>query len=102
MSGTKGRGAPSGPLRLEKTSVAVVFGSPGAAAVTRVTATLTGLRTTDLVEVNPPTGVIANIGFVGARVSAANVIEVWVVNPTAAPIVLGTVTLGVVINRFTG
>lgn len=99
--GTKHKGSPSGPEALVKTSVAMALGTVLTAAVSRVTATLTGLRTTDLVVVNPRSTMVANIGLVGARCSAADVIEVSVINPTAGSLTPGAQTLDVVIQRFT-
>lgn len=104
MSGIKGRSAPSGPRALTKASSTITFGTSVATkAIMRVTGALSGLRVTDRVVVNPRAGVAANLGIVGARVNAADVIEVWVVNPTVADINAGaSLVVDVVIQRFTG
>lgn len=99
--GTAHKGSPSGPSALVKTSVSVVVGTVNAATVSRVTAALAALRATDLVVVNPRSTLTANVGFAGARVSAAGVIEVALVNPTVGALTPATQVFDVVIQRFT-
>lgn len=100
--GTKHRGSPSGPLELEKVSVDIDFGTVNSATVKRVTAALAGLRTTDLVLVEPNANFVGvDIGLAGARVSAAGVIEIALVNPTGGNITAGAQTMRVEIQRFT-
>lgn len=100
--GTTHRGSPSGPLDLQKTTVDIDFGTLSPATVKRVTAALVGLRTTDLVVVEPNANFVGvDIGLVGARVSAAGVIEVSLINPTGGSITAGSQTLRVEIQRFT-
>lgn len=100
--GTKHRGSPSGPADLEKTTVAVAFGSVSTKTVKRVTATLLGLRTTDIVDVQSHLNFVGvDIGIAGARVSADDEIEVSLVNPSAGTVTASTQTLTVLIQRFT-
>ena len=58
------------------------------AATTRssVTFTLTGAKTTDIIIVNPPADLNDDLIFVGAAVTAANTVTIYLYNPTASAI----------------
>lgn len=96
----KRRGSPSGPVATEKTTVSIEHGDATAAAVTVATGTISGLRTTDEVVVNPPSTLPATLAVGAPYVSAANTISVPLVNPTAGAITAGTNTWDVTILRF--
>ena len=58
------------------------------AATTRgsVTFTLTGAKTTDLIIVNPPADLNDDLLFVGAAITAADTVSLYLYNPTASGI----------------
>jgi hypothetical protein len=58
------------------------------AATTRgtVTFTLTGAETTDIIVMNPPSGLNDDLLFVGASITAADTVTVYLYNPTAGAI----------------
>lgn len=97
----KHKGSPSGPYATEKTTVSINFANLDPATVKRVTAALTGLRTTDMVVSGLPAAfAIANVGVAGARCTAADVVEVALSNPTAGTITVNTVVMDITILRF--
>jgi len=61
---------------------------PSIGATTRgsVTFTLTGASTTDIIVMNPPSGLNDDLIFAGAAVTAANTVTVYLYNPTAGSI----------------
>jgi hypothetical protein len=58
------------------------------AATTRggTTFTLTGAATTDIIIVNPPSGLNDDLIFAGAAVTAADTVTIYLYNPTAGAI----------------
>jgi hypothetical protein len=61
-------------------------GSIGATTRGSVTFTLTGAKTTDVIIMNPPADLNDDLLFVGATVSAADTVTVYLYNPTAGSI----------------
>lgn len=98
---TKHRSSPSGPLAGEKLQTVLLdHGSVVAATVNVASVTVASVRTTDVVRaVNSlqKTG----LGFAGARISAAGVVDISLVNPTAGAITTGTVTYTLEIGPYT-
>lgn len=97
--GTKTRSSPSGPTFGEKHTVTFAMGDITAATVKRVTAAVPGVRLTDIVIVNWPVLATA-LGNCGARVSAAGVVEISGVNPTAGPLTAGDLVCKVLVSKF--
>ena len=58
------------------------------AATTRAatTFTLTGAKTTDIIIVNPPSDLNDDLLFVGAAVTAADTVSIYLYNPTGSAI----------------
>ena len=50
------------------------------------TFTLTGAATTDIIIVNPPSGLNDDLIFAGAAVTAADTVTIYLYNPTASAI----------------
>ena len=98
---TKRRGAPSGPLALEKVQVAVDHGTITAATVDVATATVTDARTTDTVEAMSNAALKTGLAMAGARVSTTGEVEIYVGNPTAGNLTTGTVTYDLTFGKFT-
>lgn len=67
-------------------SVSLNPGSIGATTRGTVTFTLTGADTTDIIVMNPPSGLNDDLLFVGAAVTSANTVTVYLYNPTAGSI----------------
>lgn len=63
--------------------------------------TVTGLRTGDFVELNPPS-ITAGVGISSARVSAADTLTVAFVNPTAGSLTPAAGTYRIKVTRPTG
>lgn len=102
MANRQERQSPSGPA-VSKYLGSVTFagGNAGAANVTEVAAIpLVGLRTTDDVQVYAAAALPAGAGLLNARCDVADQLTVAFVNPTAAPVALGNVTLRVVRARY--
>ncbi len=51
-----------------------------------VTFTLTGAKTTDIIIVNPPADLNDDLLFVGAAISAADTVSIYLYNPTGSAI----------------
>jgi hypothetical protein len=97
----KGRTSPSGPTSNVKHTVTFAGGNAAADGVTVVTPVpLVGARTTDVVRAHLTAALPAGAGLLGARISAADVLDVSFVNPTAAIIALGNVTLTIELERY--
>ena len=103
MPNRSGRQSPSGPrVQTQLPSVTFAAGAAGAAAITSVAAIpCVGLLTTDDVNVYQTAALAAGTAIVGARCAVADQLTVDFVNPTAAPVAMGDVTLRVVRSRFT-
>lgn len=95
------RSSPSGPAVSTKTTAAIDHGDVTAVTVKEASVTVSGLRTTDMVTVNPPAALAGNLAVAGAHVSAANTLTVALSNPTASTITAGSNTWSVCIHRFT-
>jgi len=101
MTTNTGRGSPSGPRKIIKTTATIDHGACGAAAVTTGTAAIAGLRTTDVVQVVPPTaGLPAGLAVTGSYCSVAGTLTVALINPTVAPVNSGANVFPVVIFRY--
>lgn len=98
---TKRRGAPSGPLALEKVQVAVDHGTITAQTVDVATATVTDANATDTVVAMSNAALKTGLAMGGARVSTDGEIEIYVANPTAGNLTTGTVTYDVTLSKFT-
>lgn len=98
---TKGRSSPSGPTISEKiTATFNLAAGGGANTCVTVTATVTGVRTTDTVTVNVPAGLSDSVMVVGANVPSDDVVAVRVANPTAVGVTLTTADLDLTIGKF--
>jgi len=95
------RVSPTGRKSGYRRTVTVATGSLVTASVTNVTATLTGLATTDVVSVNPTAAPNTGVSVGNAFCAAANVLTVAFINPTAATISTSNVTLKVAVSKFT-
>jgi len=87
----------SNPPQVFIYSVTIDPASVAANSISAQTFTVTGLKTTDDVYVVPG---VATIGVAGARVSAANTLQVIFINPTASPIDPAASTWKVVAIRY--
>lgn len=91
---TKGKGLfgalnVGGGADISKISSGTVSLNPGSiSATTRgtVTFTLTGADTTDIIVMTPPAALDDDLLFVGAAVTSANTVTVYLYNPTAGAI----------------
>lgn len=103
MANRQERQSPSGPaVSKQLANVTFAGGAAGAAAVHIVAAIpCTGLRTTDNVSVFLTAPLAAGAGLLNASCAVADQLTVHFINPTAAPIALGDVTLRVVRSRYT-
>jgi len=101
MTTNCGRGSPSGPRKIRKTTALIDHGACGAAAVTLGTALVAGLKVTDVVQAVPPTGGLpAGLAVCSAYCSVAGTLTIALVNPTAAPVNSGAITYLVVIFPY--
>lgn len=98
--GTKTRSAPSGPYSMQKYSVTLSPGTLASHATTSLTFGLTGVRTTDCVTATLKSALPAGAGLAGLYVSAAGVVTAQFTNPTPANVTGGTLSVDVVIQRF--
>jgi len=99
--GTKTRGAPSGPVDSIKSTLSIAaVASVNTASTTLITTALTGAVTTDVVSVHPNAALTAGLAVGSAYVSAAGVVTIPVVNPTAAQVALGNLTLNALLHKF--
>jgi hypothetical protein len=98
--GTKTRSSPSGPTMGEKYTVTFPMGDITAASIKRVTAAVPGVRLTDIVVVNWPSVGVTAVGNAGARVSAAGVVEISGINPTAGTLTGGDLVCKVLVAKF--
>jgi len=99
MASNDRRSSPSGPKTISKIVITADHGTVSTVTVATKTAAVTGVRTTDVVlaaNCVQKTG----LGVAGYAVSAADVVIISLVNPTAASITSGTVTYTLVIGRF--
>jgi hypothetical protein len=97
----KKRSSASGPTSAIKYDpVTLSFGSVATVSTDTATASVTGLKTTDVVTVNAQ-NLPANLGVVDARVSAADTLEVRLMNPTAGGIVADNIIFDLVAHTFT-
>jgi len=71
---------------IEFGTVAIDPASIAATSRGATTFTLTGAKTTDIIIVNPPSGLNDDLLFVGAAVTAANTVSIYLYNPTASAI----------------
>lgn len=94
------RASPSGPAAIEKKSVTIQTGVVPATDRAESTIALAGLKTTDLVVVNPTAALPAAISIAGCRVSAADTLAVTWNNPTGDPSADEAVTLSVAVFPF--
>lgn len=101
MGGEVRRGSPSGPKAMQKAQLAFAAGTLTSQTVKTITQTLTGARTTDRVLVNSAAALPTNVMLGQARISAAGVITLQLVNPTVADIAGGNMTLDIVMLQFT-
>lgn len=101
MAGDTRRGSPSGPKAMQKAQLAFAAGTLTSQTVKTVTQLLTGARTTDRVVVNSAAALPSNVMLGSARISAANVVTLYIVNPTAADIAGGNMTVDAVLLQFT-
>ena len=97
----KKRTSPSGRLAAYRRTVSVSTGSVAASGRTDVTATLTGVATTDIISANPTTAIATGLGFGGAFCATANVVTFSFVNPTTAAIATSTPSFKCVVHKFT-
>lgn len=97
---TQQRSSPSGPLAGRKVASAIVDTVVTAATVAVITTTVAGVRTTDLVRATNADYPL-NLAFGGARVSAANEVEIQIVNPSAGNISSGALTFTFEIGGYT-
>lgn len=84
-----------GGTRIEKIKAGTIAIDPGSiASVTRgtVTFTLTGAATGDQVIMTPPNTLNDDLLYVGARVTSANTVTVYLYNPTGGAIDDGSLT----------
>lgn len=96
------RGSPSGPEATTKvTGVAFTLGTINTNTGKVLTAAVTGVRTTDMVVLNPTANLVTGVVLANAWPSAAGVVSVAFVNATAAPVAGGTVTANVTILGYT-
>lgn len=72
-------------------SVSLDLASVGANSWSRQTVTVTGLRTSDIVSVNPPS-LTTGLHYVSARISAADTLELTLYNDTGGAIDEGAAT----------
>jgi hypothetical protein len=101
MTTNTGRGSPSGPRKIRKTTALIDHGACGAAAVTLGTALIAGLKVTDVVHAVPPTaGMAAGLALSGAYCSVAGTVTIAVTNPTGAPVASGALVYPVVIFPY--
>jgi len=77
--------------RIRVYSVSVTPGSIAANTISDVAVTVTGLSTTDILNVNKPT-LTAGIGIVGIRASAADQATITYINNTGSPVTPATET----------
>lgn len=94
------RTSPTGRKSGYRRTVTVATGALATQTNTVVTATLTGLATTDVVTVNQAS-VTTSIAAVGAFCAAANVLSVVFNNPTAATSTTQNVALKVNVAKYT-
>lgn len=71
---------------MEFGTVALNPGSISTVSRGTVTFTLTGAATTDIIIMNPPATLNDDLLFVGARVTAADTVTVYLYNPTGGSI----------------
>jgi hypothetical protein len=95
------RSGPSGPRSGLKTTVSKAGGDAGTATVTNVTVTVTGAQLTHLATISSLAALPAGLAFGSPRVSAANTVEIPVVNPTAAKVAMGTLTAAIELRTYT-
>lgn len=100
MSGDVRRGSPSGPKAMQKVQVGLAAGTLTSQTTKVVTFTCTGARTMDRIVVNSNAALPTNVAIGGARISAANVVSLSLVNPTAADIAGGNMTIDCVLLQF--
>ncbi len=98
---TKIRTSPSGPVSSFLASTVISHTPADADKVTENSGTpVPGARVGDVVIVNNVTTLPANLGIAGARVSAPNVVEVSLVNPTNGDIPSGAISYAVEVIQF--
>lgn len=73
-------------------TVALDPGSISTVSRGTVTFTLTGAKTTDIIIMNPPSGLNDDLIFAGARITAADTVTVYLYNPTGGSIDDGELT----------
>jgi hypothetical protein len=102
MTTTAARGSPSGPAKIIKTTVTIDHGNVAANSVDLApTGAVANLRTTDIVIIDPPTGgLTANLAVGSPYCSAAGVLTVPIINPTAGIIASASRTYQLTILRF--
>jgi hypothetical protein len=96
------RGSPSGPEALRKlTTIALTYATIATNSGATVTAAVAGLRTTDMVTLNPTAALPTGVAIGSAWPSAAGVMSVQLVNGTAALVTAGAATVNVGIEKYT-
>lgn len=95
-----GKSSPSGPINSRKVTVTVAAGTINTITVTNIDVNVAGLRTTDIIVVNPTAALATGVGVAGARVKSAGVATISFVNPTAGNVVVGNVDFNVNIFRY--
>lgn len=95
-------GSPSGPEALRKVaSVRITYATIATNSGATVTAAVAGLRTTDMVLLNPTAALPTGVAIGAAWPSAAGVMSVTLVNGTAALVTAGFRTVNVSVQRYT-
>lgn len=72
--------------KIKSGTIAINPAEIGAGAILKQTFTLTGAAAGDLVVMIPPDAIEAGLVPLGTRVTAANTVTLYILNPTAAPI----------------
>jgi len=102
MTTTAARGSPSGPVKIRKTTVTIDHGNVAANSVDLApTGAVANLRVTDVCIIDPPTGgLTANLTTGKPYCSAAGVLTVPIINPTAGIIAAASRIFQLTILRF--
>ena len=97
----KHRVSPSGKTAARRYTVTLAPGNVAANATAESTASLAGISTSDVIDVNPVAALPAGLGISAVRVVQAGVIGVLFGNCTTAQVAGGTnVQLRVCVNKF--
>lgn len=92
--------APSGKIVGYRSAVTLTYGAIADEGLDVQSGTITGLKTTDNVSVNPTAALPAGVAIAFARVSAANTIDVGIACFAAAGVTPGAVTFNVIVTTL--